>query len=462
MRYRLLNLIIVLVGCFIFDNNNVTHADESWQEIIDQLVQPYIKSEMIVGVSIGIIKDDRREDFSYGRTNDQNPGIGDSRTLYEIGSLSKVFTGILLADAVSRGQVSLDDTWAELSVVAGAVPHPSQSTITLKHLATHTSGLPRMPGNFQPVDSNNPYADYTSEKLFEFLSHYEMTHQPGDKWQYSNLGFGLLGQLLAAKQGVSYQQLLNDRIASLLGMADTTVQVTQENKARLAAPYTEAGLPTGSWDFQVMAGAGAVRSTIDDLLSFAQAHLNPPANELGTAIALAYQQHQRPLSPDSFATGLGWLVARDGETRFHNGQTGGYHSAMFINRRMRQAVVVLANTATADVDSLTEDIFRVLAGLEAVKRDFSEFVDVSTEAMQLLVGRYQLLGEVFFTVEMVEGRLMVRLTGQPAFRVYPKSETQWVYRAVPASLTFDIGPDGNCSRLILHQNGISQTASRVP
>jgi CubicO group peptidase (beta-lactamase class C family) len=212
-----------------------------------------------------------------------------------------------------------------------------------------------------------------------------------------------------------------------------------------------------------LAGAGAVRSTANDMLAFVRANLDPPKGELGQAIEMAWNIHQKPIAETDFAMGLGWHVARDCQTRWHNGQTGGYHAMVLINRPLRIGVVVLANTATGEIDRLAEDLVRMLAGAKVPPRTFEkrETVEVEPEVLERYVGKYELAPGVVFTVSAEDGKLMVGLTGQPTFQVFPRSETEWFYKVVDATLTFKVNDDGQCRALILFQNGIRQTAKRV-
>src|SRR5208283_4407870 len=123
--------------------------------------------------------------------NDKRALDGD--TVFEIGSITKVFTALLLADMAQRGEVALTDPVSKYLPKGVKMPGRNGHAIMLQDLATHTSGLPRLPSNMKPKDFMNPYADYTPELLYQFLSSYELPRDPGSKWEYSNLGAGLLG-----------------------------------------------------------------------------------------------------------------------------------------------------------------------------------------------------------------------------------------------------------------------------
>lgn len=345
-------------------------ADPALRERVDRLVQPYLDADVVMGMTIGIVARGRSHAYGYGRYSAADARLPDGDTVYEIASVTKVFTGLLLADAVVEGGVSLDQPAEEMLPAGVVMPRQRDRPITLGDLATHVSGLPRLPDNFAPADDNNPYADYTRDRLHAFLNRHQLRRPPGTKFEYSNLGMGLLGRLLASERGTDYEGLLRERIAVPLRMTSTTITLSDEQRARLAPPHRADGRPSTNWDIPTLAGGGGIRSTVSDMLRFMQAMLDPPDGSLGEAINLAWQVHQEPLAEGDFAMGLGWHVARDGHTRWHNGQTGGYRSMLLVGRQANAAVLVLSNTATGEVDRLAEDLLRMLAGTDVQPRTF--------------------------------------------------------------------------------------------
>src|SRR5262245_6567361 len=192
-------------------------------------------------------------------------------SVFEIGSISKVFTGLLLADMVLRGEVALDEPVSKYLPPGTRVPERSGKAITLRHLTTHTSGLPRLPGNLAPQDPDDPYADYDAARLVAFLATHELRRDPGASYEYSNLGAGLLGWALATRAGVPYAELLRTRILEPLGMKETGVAESERMRSNLATGHDQMGEPTPAWHLDVLAGAGAIRSTLADMLRFAAA-----------------------------------------------------------------------------------------------------------------------------------------------------------------------------------------------
>jgi CubicO group peptidase (beta-lactamase class C family) len=264
-------------------------------------------------------------------------------TLFEIGSISKVFTSLLLADMAVRGEVSLDDP-AEKYLPAGhKMPELGGRKITLRDLATHRSGLTRLP-NLAPVDPANPYADFDEKRLLDFLDRHQLRRAPGSRYEYSNLGVGLLGYLLGRRAGTSYEELLKTRITGPLGMRDTVITLDPGQRRRFAQGYGDSRRPAKPWDFTALAGAGAIRSTVNDLFLLLDALSGSWRTSLAPAISLMLE---RRLDTGMPATTVGLalhVTTLSGKSLvWHNGGTGGYRSMMAFDPATRTGAIVLSN-----------------------------------------------------------------------------------------------------------------------
>jgi CubicO group peptidase (beta-lactamase class C family) len=323
---------------------------------IDAVAKDELGRGRHLGFVVGVLKDGARSVRGYGRLSAERPEPPDGRTVFEIGSISKAFTGLLLADLVLQGRAALDDPVRRHLPEAWKLPSREGREITLLHLATHTSGLPRLPANLVFKDPANPYASYPEADLASFLGSYVLRREPGDRYEYSNLGAGLLGRALA---GAAYEEAVVARIASPLGLEDTRIALSEDQKRRLAPPHAAVGKPAANWDLPTLAGAGALRSTADDLLRFLEANLGAGP---GTALALSHEERFRA-GPQGPRIGLGWHLTpllSNGKTMiWHNGGTGGYRSFAGFVKETRTAVAVLANTA-ADVDGLAVALLELL------------------------------------------------------------------------------------------------------
>ncbi|WP_103030155.1 serine hydrolase domain-containing protein, partial [Salinibacter altiplanensis] len=224
------------------------------------------------GVVIGLLHDDRTSVHSFGAA-DSTGSAPTARTLFEIGSVTKTFTGLLLADAIARSPVDPSTPVAALLPDSVALAPSDSTTMTLKHLATHRSGLPRLPANLNPaVRPGDPYAAYDAQALHAFLDGYVPPRPPGVQYEYSNLGVGLLGHLLARRADTTYAALVRQRITGPLGLSDTRAALSKEQRRRFAQGHNRAGAPTSPWHFEALAGAGALRSSAADMLVYLRTH----------------------------------------------------------------------------------------------------------------------------------------------------------------------------------------------
>ncbi len=269
MRHLLLKWIIIMTLGTTAQAAPLSATDD---EILEILTARIDEQKQSVGIVVGIIDAAGQRVVAHGHLEKDDPRPIDGNTVFEIGSVTKVFTALALADAAERGGVQLDTPVSQLLPESVVLRQAADGKpITLKHLATHMSGLPRLPDNLMPADENDPYADYGVAKLYAFLSTHQPTRPPGGEHEYSNLGYGLLGHVLALRSGQSYEALVRERITIPLGMVDTAITARPEWEERRATGH-DAGLePTSDWDLGALPGAGALRSTTNDLLTFLQA-----------------------------------------------------------------------------------------------------------------------------------------------------------------------------------------------
>jgi len=415
-----------------------------------------------VGIVVGVIEPRGRRVIAYGslEKGDKRPLDGD--TLFEIGSITKVFTALLAADMAQRGELKLDDPIAEYLPPGTKVPVRNGRQITLVDLATHTSALPRMPDNFRPKDPENPYADYTVEALYSFLSSYELPRDIGVKFEYSNLGFGLLGQGLAHRAGMDYEQLVVTRICDPLHMNSTRITLPAPLRQRLAAGHSADLVTVPGWDIPALAGAGALRSSTNDLLSFLAAMMgytnNPLAAAQKTTLGIS-----RPTGGAFIDSGLGWVIDTrgGGQIIWKNGGTGGYRTFIGYSPQTRIGIVVLSNTTTNEG---TDDI-----GLHLLDARYPLSVPEGTPAehtmdvqtLDTYVGYYELSASFVLTVTREDSQLFVRGTGQPKGAVYPKSAVEFFSKLADAHFTFQTDSQGKVTALVVHQNERDLRAPRI-
>jgi len=367
------------------------------QGVVAASIGKYVQSSWSAGLAVGVYTAGQSDSFFFGSLKKDRPEAPNEETLFEIGSITKVFTTTVLADMHLKNEVRLDDPVNAYLPDAAKLPSRGGVEITLRHLATHTSGLPRLPVNLGLWKANpkNPYVHFTVDDLYAGLAKTRPRRKAGAKTQYSNLGMGLLGHVLAQASGTDYETLVKERICRPLGMNDTTIALSEDQERRLA-PGHSLGRPTSNWDLSTLAGAGALRSTLRDMLQFLRANIEPASTPLEPAVKLAHQIHAEgkyrvyldygamvpaivlglaglfywksfglsgstrvaillaspgllyylwPLGLDTM--GLGWHVDDDTVDQtilWHNGATGGYSTYLGFLPATGQGVVLLANS----------------------------------------------------------------------------------------------------------------------
>jgi len=301
-----------------------------------------------VGIVVGIIDKNGRRIISYGVSNQGDPRAVDGDTVFEIGSMTKVFTALLLSQMVQRGDLSLTDPASKYLPAGVTLPERGGKQIELIDLATHTSGLPGMPSDFYPIKNEaNPYVDYTIDQMNKFLNSYKLDRDIGAKFEYSNLGFAVLGHIVTREAGMDYETLVRERITAPLNMRDTSIALSPSMKARLAVGHDEHMQPTPNWDLPAFEGAGALRSTANDILTFLGAELGYIDTPLSTAMK-AELAPRRPRIESGWFSALAWGVYEtpNQEVFFKNGGTGGYRTSMGFDPKAGVGVVVLTNSVT--------------------------------------------------------------------------------------------------------------------
>lgn len=316
---------------------------------IQNIIDNRVAEKRAVGIIVGV-RDARgawhiHTAGASGRAG--TPLNGDS--IFEIGSVTKSFTGALLAQMSVRGDIRLDNPVTSLLPKSVKVPRNGRQ-ITLMDLATHTSGLPFLPANLSQ-DVQASWAQYTDKEFQEFLSSYTLPRDPGAAFQYSDTGYGLLGYALALQAGQTWEQALLSRVLLPLGLHSTRQTLTPEMRHRLVRGHDKAGREVAVWEFKSLPGVGALRSSLNDLMRYLGASLSPPPTALGRALA-ATQLPRRQAFSAKTQSGLGWFIGIpiNANLIFHGGSTPGCNSFVGFDPSRRVAAVVLANSDTDILD----------------------------------------------------------------------------------------------------------------
>lgn len=431
-------------------------ADEDLGVMLHYLVEDGVTPGIVFGiVDVNGGRTDRV--FTGGTGGPGTPPLSD-RSVFELGSINKTFTGTLLALAVRRGEVSLDDPVADYLPDSVTVPSRDGRAITLLDLATHRSGLPSLPTNYIPGDLGDPYADYTLEVLYDFLSTYELPREPGAEAEYSNLGFGLLGHALARAAGTTYRELLRARILDPLGM-DHTAYASEPayERAGLAERMTRPhsrGEPVPAWTVtEAMAGAGGLRSTMADMLKYLAANLGPPETELERVMRDAHEA-RLPFDDgprESSEIGLAWrtlaVPGPDGGRRIieHGGNSAGSSARIAFDPDRGVGFVRLTNGG-----GFSDDLGMYM--LRTGPPGDDPVVDVPRAVLEGYAGAYRFApgAELYVRFDERGGWLTSQLGPTVRFRMYADSDTSFYLKRIATRLAFETDASGAVEAAVLN------------
>lgn len=317
---------------------------------VDTLVSAFMENSGTVGLSVGILKGDSVTVYGYGETVKGNGKIPDAHTLFEIGSITKTMTAALAADFSLSEGFALDNSIAGLLPVGTPRLEIGEQEVTLKSLLNHTSGLPRIPGDLaEGYDPEKPYRHYGKSKVYAYLQPEILESIPGRAFSYSNLGMALVGLLLEDFYGKPYETLVTEKVCLPLGMQDTKIRYGDAEKGRMAQGHDEKGMPVPAWDeLGGFEAAGALRSSVDDLLKYARALLGSAPSALDPALQLCQLS---TFSSTEAELGLSWFkISESGsEVLLHDGGTGGFRSYLGFSKDNQVGLVLLSNSANGDL-----------------------------------------------------------------------------------------------------------------
>lgn len=367
----------------------------------------------------------------------------DKHTLFEIGSVTKTFTAAILAQIILAHRVSLSDPVATYLPSSVHVPSRDGKQITLGNLATQHSGLPRMPTNFKPANPNDPYLDYSARDLYAFLNSYKLPRDPGAKFEYSNVGVGLLGLALQHAARMDYTALVRAYVWKPLGMNESRIALGSNAKARFAVGHNDADQPVHSWEFtDAIAGAGSIRSDAADMVKYLRAAMGQ--GPLGRAMLFA-EKPRVSLAP-GYKIGLIWWTDEKHRLIQHGGDTAGYHAMVAMTADHSRGIVMLSNGPGVDDIALHWlNASYPIATLKTAK--------LSDDQLDQYVGVYDnLQAGIRYTIARKGHDMIATIAGQPAARIYPSRLDHFFYTVVSAYIEF-VRRQGKVVGLVLTQAG---------
>ncbi len=421
-----------------------------------EAIEKRIEEGLNPSIALALIDSSGVQYFNFGKTADGGKEVN-RNTIYEIGSISKVFTGILLAQQVLDDELKLDDEVNAFLPDSIKIPVMGDTEITLGNISDHTSGLPRMPDNFAPANPNNPYSDYTVEQMYEFISNYTPTRAVGSEYEYSNLAQGLLGNLLAGNKNTTYEELMVEVIAGPLEMEDTRIVLTDKMKKNLALGHSS-GHVVENWDIPTLAGAGGIRSSTFDMAKFISANLGYGNTELTKTMEITHKARHHKAG--EMSVGLGWHIkdGGNGDIIWHNGGTGGYRAFAGFVKESGQGVVLLTNS-TNGADDIGLNLLDPESNLADLKFK-SDAIELPEHILKRYIGVYVVEPKFLITLTLEGSQLFAQGTGQEKSPIYPESNTKFFAPIDGIEISFQI-KEQQVKSLEVIQDGYKIPAKKI-
>ncbi|MHA6689180.1 serine hydrolase [Devosia sp. A449] len=416
-----------------------------------------------VAIAVAVIENGMPRFVSHGTLATDDPTPVDEHTLFEAGSITKVFTNLLLAQLVVAGKIDLDAPLTDYLPAGTKLPERDGKAITAFDLATHSAGFSGLPEALLAKGLDNPYSGYGADELMAWIADYQLPRGIGEAFEYSNVGTALLAQAITEVSGQPYAALLQSQILDPLGMTETRLATAPGTIPGMATGHDAAGEPVSNWDMDVFAPVGALVTSTADLAKFIAAASGAVSTPLDPAFALMLER-TRSAGSDGEVIGLGWFKLLEGERDivWHNGITAGFRSFAGYDAKTGNGVVLLSSMVTA---AGIEDIgFHLLDPALTLRPQPTprQVTEIDPSVLPAYAGDYVLAPGVIVTISTAEQKLFAQLTGQARYEIFPESANRFFFKVVDAQITFAEPVNGAAPTLMLHQNGQNLTGMRLP
>jgi D-alanyl-D-alanine-carboxypeptidase/D-alanyl-D-alanine-endopeptidase len=464
LNQRLPAAMIAILACLAAATGRAAVPADA--EVRAMLARRVDVQQQAVGIVVAIVTPAGTRYVHYGSVAVGDARAPDRHTVFEIASVGKVFTALLLADLATRGELAVDDPVSRyLPPALVTVPRYGDRDITLFDLASHTAGLPLRPPNLGSQTQLDKYASYTVEQLYRGISEFRLERAPGSAFEYSNVGYGLLGNALGHHTGRSYEAMVLERIARPLGLTETREALTPPMRRREAVGHLPDLTPGIFEGAGALEGAGSLHSTAADLARLLRCFMGLRASPLRAAMT-SMTARLRPADEPATQVGLGWRVTTlDGHAIvWSNGRADGFRSFIGYSTATRVGVVALANVGSdAGADDIAEHLIDPYFPVNLQGPDDHREIALPEAALARFAGRYQFDDHRVMTIRQDGLLLVAELSGQRgAFALHAEAPSGFFLREADAQATFE-GADGAPAELLVwHQNGHHDRARRIP
>lgn len=446
---------------------------DAFLEEAGKVIAPVLAKEYAVGFVLGVIRGEETFTAGFGETARGTGVKPDARSLFQIGSVTKTFVGVQLADLELRGLVRLDDP-VDLYLPTGVrAPAWGERKITLEDLATHHGGLPGLCDGFVSSPEGVCGDAYTLERLWQWVDGYRLRRSPGARFEYSNVGLAMLGHALANVSGKAWEASCIDQVCLPLGMKDTRVTLLPDQLPRVCQGHRPDLEPVRLEELGALAPGGALLSTADDLVLYLRAHLGTLPSRLLPAMRSAVSA--RATAGEKLKMALCWfrLALPTGEVVFYEGSTLGFNAILFLDPEKTAGLVLLCAQDSPVNIQVALRLLNLLYGRPAEALELPAASKKDREELTAYAGRYLLQrpaseydtrGDRLLAVELHARGLKLAAPGENRTRLFPSSGDVFFRKDTEAersAVRFNRGPDGAVESVTLFVEGTEKTLPRV-
>jgi D-alanyl-D-alanine carboxypeptidase len=424
-------------------------SEQSYADQANSLIESYARSDLFSG-SVLVAQDGHpvfRKAFGPANREWDIPNATDTK--FRIGSITKQFTAAAVLQLVERGKLKLDDPISQYYPDAPA----SWQRITIRHLLTHTSGIPSYTA-LPDYPAKISMIDLSPQEIIKLTQDQPLEFEPGTAFAYDNTGYILLGYVIEKVSGLGYAQYLQENVFSALGMNDTGYDFNEVILSRRVSGYS---CSDGRWNnasylaMSLPYAAGSLYSTVEDLLVWERALSDGKVLNVGSC--------EDMFTDYGHAYGFGWAITHQFGHRLqtHAGGVNGFRSNVDVYPDDRLVIIILSNIENAPVGK----IGRELAALQFDIPGMHHEVPIDPALLEGYVGYYRLGPDFILNVSRDGSRLFVQATKQPRMEAFPESDRVFFLKVVDAEITFETDDRGRALRLVLHQGGLDTPAPRM-
>ncbi|MET0980662.1 MAG: serine hydrolase [Telluria sp.] len=440
--------VLVLIG--LMPASAHAQMDATYAGQAEILIKDYVRNELFSGTVLVARNGKAIFRKGFGAASREWAIPNATSTRFRIGSIGKQFTATAILKLVDEKKLELDEP---IKTYLSDIPS-NWERVTIRQLIAHTSGIPSYTGH---KDFNDKLIrlKHTPQQLLELVKAAPLDFEPGSKFRYGNTGYILLGLIIEAASGLSYQDYLEQKLLKPLDLVNSGYDDGRKIIKHAAQGYSEDAdhvVKAGPVDMSFAGAAGGMYSTVDDLLAWQQMLANGKVLSPASTAAMFTDSGHR--------YGLGWFISERFSRKIyeHGGTLPGFNSTLDYYPDDKLTVIILSNFSDLFLaGKISNELAGLALGLPPVHRQ----VKVDSRRYSLFQGRYQLTPDMVISIARNGDRLFAQVSGQKQLEIYPESEYSYFYKAIDAVLTFDKEVSGRVEYVTLHQGGEKIKAKRI-